>query len=84
MTAPCGCGTLRTGGACRVLDITGQEPEVHPSSTDANIPLSLGIPANTIGAVSGALLHTRDEWIDARSLETGLEVILASMLSALR
>lgn len=67
-----------------IRSITGCEPDQSPASTDANIPLSLGIPANTIGAVSGALLHTRDEWIDARSLETGLEVILASMLSALR
>ncbi len=66
-----------------IRSITGCEPDQSPASTDANIPLSLGIPANTIGAVSGALLHTRDEWIDARSLETGLEVILASMLSAL-
>ena len=67
-----------------IRSITGCEPDQSPASTDANIPLSLGIPANTIGAVSGALLHTRDEWIDARSLETGLEVILASMLSAMR
>ena len=63
---------------------SGREPKLISGSTDANVPLSLGIPANTIGAVSGALLHTRDEWIDARSLETGLEVILASMLSAMR
>lgn len=61
--------------------ITGQEPEVHPSSTDANIPLSLGIPANTIGAVRGALLHTRDEWIDAASVEEGLAVTLGIMLA---
>ena len=67
--------------SCDVMrHITGQEPEVHPSSTDANIPLSLGIPANTIGAVRGALLHTRDEWIDVASLEEGLAVALGVML----
>lgn len=59
--------------------ITGQQVDESPASTDANIPLSLGIPANTIGAVRGALLHTRDEWIDAASVEEGLAVVYALM-----
>ncbi len=59
--------------------VTGQEPLEAPASTDANIPLSLGIPANTVGAVRGALLHTRDEWIDAASVREGLAVVLALM-----
>ena len=68
--------------SCDIMHrITGQEPEVHPSSTDANIPLSLGIPANTVGAVRGALLHTRDEWIEAASVEEGLAVVLGVMLA---
>ena len=65
-----------------IRSVTGQEPDQSPASTDANIPLSLGIPANTVGAVTGALLHTRDEWIEAESLIPGLMVILASMLTA--
>ena len=71
-----------TQTTCDVIRrITGEEPQVRPSSTDANIPLSMGIPANTIGAVRGALLHTRDEWVDAASLEEGLAVALGIMLA---
>ena len=59
----------------------GVEPARQESSTDANIPLSLGVPAHTVGAVSGALLHTREEWIDKHSLEPGLALVLGLMLS---
>ncbi len=59
----------------------GVEPTHQESSTDANIPLSLGVPAHTVGAVSGALLHTREEWIDKHSLEPGLALVLGLMLS---
>lgn len=51
------------------------------ASTDANIPLSMGIPANTIGTVKGDGAHTRGEWIDIDSLESGLKIALASVLS---
>jgi di/tripeptidase len=46
------------------------------ASTDANIPLSMGIPAVAFGTVSGAGLHTRDEWIDKASLMTGQELAI--------
>nr|MCR5181398.1 M20/M25/M40 family metallo-hydrolase [Clostridia bacterium] len=43
-------------------DVIGQyydEPVWHgAASTDSNIPLSKGIPANTIGTVKGSLAHT--------------------------
>lgn len=71
-----------TQASCEVIRaVTGEEPVLSPASTDANIPLSLGIPANTLGAVRGALLHTRDEWVDAASLEDGLAVVLGVMLA---
>lgn len=59
---------------------TGVE-EVHiaPSSTDANIPLSRGIPAVCLGAVRGKGAHTRDEWIETASLEDGLVAILSML-----
>ena len=41
---------------------TGREPDETPNSTDSNIPLSLGIPANTIGTIDGGSAHTRQEW----------------------
>ncbi len=62
-----------------MTSITSQPCDESPASTDSNIPLSLGIPANTIGAVRGALLHTRDEWVDAASIEEGLAVVYALM-----
>ena len=83
---PASAGTIRGLAqmcelSCEVMRaITGEEPLTEPASTDANIPLSLGIPANTIGAVRGALLHTRDEWIEAASMADGMAVVLALML----
>ena len=50
-------------------------------STDSNIPLSLGIPANTIGTVIGQGAHTREEWIDKNSIESGLKIVLTLMLN---
>ena len=45
-------------------------------STDSNIPLSMGIPANTIGTIDGALAHTRQEWIRLPSLRIGMKTAL--------
>lgn len=67
-----------------IRELGGVEPEHHESSTDANIPFSLGIPAHTVGTVAGGLLHTREEWIEKASLERGLAVILALMLQHAR
>lgn len=61
--------------------VTGQEPRMEAGSTDSNIPLSLGIPANTIGTVTGSLAHTRQEWVDLASLPTGLALALSLMLT---
>lgn len=49
-------------------------------STDSNIPLSLGILANTIGTVRGAAAHTREEWVELDSLKAGLKIVLSLML----
>lgn len=46
------------------------------SSTDCNIPLSLGIPALCIGVYRGAGSHTREEWVRKDSLGPGLEVAI--------
>lgn len=66
-----------------IRSVTGMEPVLVAASTDANIPLSLGIAANTLGAVHGALAHTREEWILKESLVGGLVIILGCMLSSL-
>ena len=49
-------------------------------STDSNVPLSLGIVANTVGTISGKLAHTREEWISIDSLPKGLGIALSLML----
>lgn len=57
--------------ATRVL---GFEPLLDQSSTDSNLPISLGIPAITLGAggTSGCS-HTLDEWFDPRDRDKGLK-----------
>jgi tripeptide aminopeptidase len=47
------------------------------SSTDANIPLSLGLPAVSIGAGGqGGGAHTADEWFQPEGRELGLRRVL--------
>jgi acetylornithine deacetylase/succinyl-diaminopimelate desuccinylase-like protein len=47
------------------------------ASTDANIPLSLGLPALSIGAGgAGGGAHTAAEWYSAEGRETGLRRVL--------
>jgi len=56
------------------------EPRI--ASTDANIPLSLGIPALSLGAGGeGGGIHTRGEWYDARGRELGLRRVLLLLLA---
>jgi acetylornithine deacetylase/succinyl-diaminopimelate desuccinylase-like protein len=53
-------------------------------STDANVPISLGIPAIRIGSGGrGGLAHTLDEWIDVEEGESvrGMSATLATILA---
>ena len=59
---------------------TGKVPKRHASSTDCNIPLSLGIPATCFGLYYGGGAHTREEWLEIDSLCTGLKLGLATVL----
>ncbi|MCJ8158563.1 M20/M25/M40 family metallo-hydrolase [Sphingomonas sp. LaA6.9] len=62
----------------------GFAPEYEASSTDANVPISLGIPAITIGSGgSGERAHSTDEFIDVETKESlrGLSVGLLSVLA---
>ncbi len=56
------------------------ELDFQPFSTDSNVPLSQGIPANTIGTILGGSAHTREEWVDLDSLPTGMKIVLNMML----
>jgi acetylornithine deacetylase/succinyl-diaminopimelate desuccinylase-like protein len=62
----------------------GMTPSFSSSSTDSNIPISLGIPALTIGAGGrGGRSHSLDEFIDVEktSAVKGVTVSLAILLS---
>ena len=61
----------------------GIRTEQRVASTDANIPLSRGIPALSIGAGGdGGGIHTRGEWYDASGRELALKRILLLLLLA--
>jgi acetylornithine deacetylase/succinyl-diaminopimelate desuccinylase-like protein len=62
----------------------GYQPELGASSTDSNIPISLGIPAVTIGSGGGGgRAHSLDEWIDVSKPESvrGESVGLAALIA---
>lgn len=61
----------------------GAEPRSASASSDANIPLSRGIPAITIGAGgTGGGAHTEHEWYDDTGSERGIARALAVVLGA--
>lgn len=59
-----------------IESVIGKELSVGSSSTDCNIPLSMGIPALAIGVREGGGVHTRDEWMEKDSVITGMEIFL--------
>ena len=53
-------------------------PSFGFSSTDANIPMSLGIPAITIGRGGpGGRQHSPDEWTDVEPVQNGKNIQMA-------
>lgn len=56
--------------------VTGKPVSQEAASTDANIPLSVGIPAVTLGTIVGGKAHTREEWVDLDSQRTGMKLVL--------
>jgi tripeptide aminopeptidase len=70
--------------AASAIKAFGLSPVFSISSTDANIPMSLGIPAVTIGRGGpGGRAHSPDEWVDVdpaanvRNVQVALATILA-------
>jgi tripeptide aminopeptidase len=60
----------------------GLRTEQRLGSTDANIPLSLGIPALSVGAGGeGGGAHTQAEWYSAKDRELGLKRVLLLALA---
>lgn len=62
----------------------GIKPQLEASSTDANLPMNLGIPAVTIGRGPSFRSHSLDEYTileprsDARAVQVAMTVILAA------
>jgi acetylornithine deacetylase/succinyl-diaminopimelate desuccinylase-like protein len=65
--------------ALEATRLIGREPELANGSTDANVPLSLGIPAIAIGGGgTGGDVHTTGEWYE--NLEGSLGVQRALLM----
>lgn len=68
-----------------IIRANGLKPISSFSSTDSNLPMSLGIPAVTIGSGgAGGRAHALDEWIDVEKTKSlsgakvGLGILLAT------
>ncbi|MGW8251813.1 MAG: peptidase dimerization domain-containing protein [Anaerolineales bacterium] len=62
--------------ARRSLSAQGLQPLLHIGSTDANIPLSRGIPAVCLGLTTGSGAHTTGEYISLQPIAKGLEQLV--------
>ncbi len=84
-TRPAAQGDAESAIVQRALAATeafGIEPELHISSTDANLPLSKGIPAVTMsrGGVSGNS-HAPEEWWQNEDGHIGIQIGLVTLLA---
>jgi len=59
-----------------VIEDLGLVPKLEIGSTDANLPLSLGLPAVCIGLTQGAKAHTMEEFIYTAPTRNGFTQIL--------
>ena len=75
-----GMDELKTICQAITEEVTGEAVTFKSSSTDCNIPRSLGIPAICIGACRFEGAHTREEWLEKASLSQGLTVALKTAL----
>jgi tripeptide aminopeptidase len=70
--------------AVAVIRAFGLVPTFGVSSTDANIPLSMGIPAITLeSGGTGSRNHTLDEWIDVEKTASvrGIQIAMGVLLA---
>ena len=62
--------------AVESLSAQGMEAILTTGSTDANVPLSKGIPALVMGITTGGGAHTMGEYIDTEPIERGMESLI--------
>lgn len=67
--------------ACEATTAVGSSVRLNQASTDSNLPISVGIPAITLGGggTSGNA-HTLEEWYDPRGRDAGLKRALLTIL----
>ena len=54
----------------------GIEPKLMIGSTDANVPLSRGLPAVVLGITNGAGAHTSKEFLYTEPVESGMQQLV--------
>jgi tripeptide aminopeptidase len=67
--------------AVRCLQQQGLTPHFNAGSTDANIPLSRGLPAICLGLTTGSGAHTLDEQIYTDQLSKGVDQLVCLVIS---
>lgn len=78
--------TPATSTLVRIAEATtralGEEPQLSAASTDANVPLALGMPAIALGAGgrSGAT-HTPAEWYDNHGGPAGIQRLILTVVA---
>jgi len=82
------CGEVDAGhplvrAAVQATEAIGRTPELATASTDANVPISLGVPAIAIGAGGrGGGVHTSAEWYDNTDGTLGVARALTVLVAA--
>jgi acetylornithine deacetylase/succinyl-diaminopimelate desuccinylase-like protein len=82
------CGEIDIGhpllrAAVHATTAIGRTPELATASTDANVPISLGVPAIAIGAGGrGGGVHTSAEWYDNTDGTLGVARALTILIAA--
>jgi acetylornithine deacetylase/succinyl-diaminopimelate desuccinylase-like protein len=78
---PSGTMALSSPIVQSAMDVTrkfGVEPQPDVGSTDANIPISMGISAIAIGGGgSSGNVHTPEEWFDPSHRDIGIQRLVA-------
>lgn len=75
--------TFLVDAAFEATRLVGRTPDAAVASTDANVPLSLGIPAVAIGAGGrGGDTHTTREWFENRDGTLGLARAMTILVAA--
>ena len=71
-------------GALSALALIGVKGSLEAGSTDANVPLSQGCPAVTIGITRGGNAHRLDEFIEVQPVRSGMKQLVTLALAAAR